>query len=89
MCLAIPGKLLDVTESDDPLFRSGRVSFEGIVKKIQLAYVPEAAPGDYVLVHVGFAMSRIDEEEAMKTLALLQELGEMDEEMQAMQTAEA
>jgi len=72
MCLAIPGKLLDVTESDDPLFRSGRVSFEGIVKKIQLAYVPEAAPGDYVLVHVGFALSVVDEAEARRTLAMFE-----------------
>ena len=73
MCLAIPGKLLDVTEGDDALFRTGRVSFEGIIKDIQLAYTPEAQPGDYVLVHVGFALSVIDEAKAQETLALLED----------------
>ena len=73
MCLAIPGKLLDVTEGDDALFRTGRVSFEGIIKDIQLAYTPEAQPGDYVLVHVGFALSVIDEAKARETLALLED----------------
>jgi hydrogenase expression/formation protein HypC len=75
MCLAIPGKLLDVTEGDDPLFRTGRVSFEGIVKEVQLAYTPKAQPGDYVLVHVGFTLSVIDEREAKKTLALIEDTG--------------
>ena len=75
MCLAIPGKLLDVKESDDPLFRTGRVSFEGIVKDIQLAYTPQARPGDYVLVHVGFAISVVNEAEAKKTLALVEDDG--------------
>ena len=75
MCLAIPGKLIEVSESDDdPLFRTGRVSFEGIVKEIQLAYTPEAKPGDYVLVHVGFALSVVDEEKAEKTLDMIEQL---------------
>jgi hydrogenase expression/formation protein HypC len=71
MCLAIPGKLLDVSEGGDPLFRTGRVSFAGIVKEIQLAYTPEARPGDYVLVHVGFAIATIDETEARRTLEMI------------------
>ena len=73
MCLAIPGKLLEVTEGDDPLFRTGRVSFEGIVKDIQLAYTPDAKPGDYVLVHVGFAISMVNEAEAKRTLELIED----------------
>ena len=77
MCLAIPGKLLDVTEGETPLFRSGRVSFEGIVKTIQLAYVPDATPGDYVLVHVGFAISVVDEAEARRTLAMIENSSEV------------
>jgi len=75
MCLAIPGKLIEVSESgDDPLFRTGRVSFEGIVKEIQLAYTPEAKPGDYVLVHVGFALSIVDETKARQTLEWIENL---------------
>ena len=72
MCLAIPGQVLDV-EGDDPLTRTGRVSFAGIVKRANLAYVPEARVGDYVLVHAGFALTVLDEEEALKTLAYLAE----------------
>lgn len=73
MCLAIPGKIISIQESDD-LMRSGKVSFGGIVKDINLAYVPEAKVGEYVIVHVGFALSTMDEEEAQKTLNLLQEM---------------
>jgi hydrogenase expression/formation protein HypC len=72
MCLAVPGKLLSI-EGDDPLTREGRVAFAGIVKPVNLAYVPEAKLGDYVLVHAGFAITVIDEAEAMKTLAYLAE----------------
>jgi len=72
MCLAIPGQILDI-EGSDPLLRSGRVSFAGIVKRANLAYVPEAKTGDYVLVHAGFALTVIDEAEALKTLAYLAE----------------
>jgi hydrogenase expression/formation protein HypC len=66
MCLAVPGKILSIegTDENDPLFLSGRVDFGGIVKQINLAYVPEAAIGDYVLAHAGFAISVIDEEQA-------------------------
>jgi hydrogenase expression/formation protein HypC len=72
MCLAVPGQLLSI-EGDDPLTRQGRVAFAGIVKQANLAYVPEAEVGDYVLVHAGFAITVIDETEAMKTLAYLAE----------------
>lgn len=68
MCLAVPGKLLSI-EGDDPLFRHGPVDFAGVVRDANLAYVPEAKPGDYVLVHAGFAIARIDEAEALQTLA--------------------
>ena len=67
MCLAIPGRLLD-TSGKDPLTREGRVSFAGVTKRINLAYVPDAHPGDYVVVHAGFAISVLDESEALKTL---------------------
>lgn len=72
MCLAVPGQLLAI-EGDDPLTREGRVSFAGIVKTANLAYVPEAQVGDYVLVHAGFALTVIDEDEALRTLAYLAE----------------
>lgn len=73
MCLAIPGKLLE-TNGDDPLLRSGKVSFGGLVKEVNLAYTPEAAVDDYVLVHVGFAISVIDETEARKVFEYLDEI---------------
>lgn len=73
MCLGVPGRVLSV--SDGPV-RMGRVDFGGVVRDVALAYVPEAQVGDYVLVHVGFALSRIDEEEAQSVLLLLAELGE-------------
>lgn len=72
MCLAVPGQLLSI-EGDDPLTRLGRVVFAGVVKQANLAYVPEARAGDYVLVHAGFAITVIDEAEALKTLAYLAE----------------
>ena len=77
MCLAVPGKLLSM-EGDDPLTRTGKVSFGGVVKSINLAYLPEAEVGDYVIVHVGFAISRLDEEEANKVFEYLREMGELD-----------
>jgi hydrogenase expression/formation protein HypC len=73
MCLAVPGKVLSVS-GDDPLLRMARVSFGGVVKDVSLAYVPEADVGDYVIVHVGFALNKVDEAEAMETLALLAQL---------------
>lgn len=76
MCLAIPGKILSV-DGDDPAFRSARVSFDGVVKEVSLALVPAAKTDDYVLVHVGFALNVIDEEEANRVLEDLRTLGEL------------
>ena len=78
MCLAVPGKILSI-EGDDPIFRRGRVNFGGIVKEVNLAYVPEATIGDYVVVHVGFALSIVDEAEAEKVFEYLREMGELEE----------
>ena len=72
MCLAVPGQVLSI-EGDDPLTRQGRVGFGGIVKRANLAYVPEARVGEYVLVHAGFAIAVLDEAEARRTLAYLAE----------------
>lgn len=77
MCLAVPGEVLEVI-GDDPLTRHGRVRFGGVVRDVNLAYVPEASVGDFVLVHVGFAISRIDAAQAARTLQYLDELGEVD-----------
>jgi len=74
MCVAVPGRLLDA-DGDDALMRQGRVAFGGIVKQANLAYVPEARPGDYVLVHAGFAIAVIDEREAARTLDFLAAAG--------------
>ncbi|MDA8249334.1 MAG: HypC/HybG/HupF family hydrogenase formation chaperone [Rhodospirillales bacterium] len=79
MCLAIPGQLLSV-EGNDPLTRQGRVSFAGLVKQANLAYVPDVKVGDYVLVHAGFAIAVIDQAEAVKTLDYLAEIGSEDVE---------
>ncbi len=76
MCLAVPGRLLSVT-GEDPLARVGRVDFGGIVKEINLAFVPEARVDDYVLVHVGFALTVIDESEAAQVFETLREMGEL------------
>ena len=77
MCLAVPGRILGVS-GDDPVTRVGRVDFGGVIKEINLAYTPEAQPGDYVRVHVGFALTIIDEAEAQRTLAYLQEIAALD-----------
>ena len=79
MCLAIPGKVLEVV-GDDPAFLRGKVDFGGIRKEVCFAYTPEVKPGNYVLVHVGFALEIIDEEEAQRTLQTFEELlGEIEE----------
>jgi hydrogenase expression/formation protein HypC len=78
MCLAIPGKLESI-EGIDPVLRSGKVNFGGIFKTVNLAYVPEAKIGDYVIVHVGFAISIVDEEEARKVFEYLKEMDELEE----------
>lgn len=78
MCLAVPGKIESI-EATDPIFRSGRVNFGGIIKQVNLAYVPEAKIGDYVLVHVGFAISTVDEAEAREVFEYLRQIGELAE----------
>ena len=74
MYLAVPGRIENI-DNTDPIFRTGKVCFGGIIKTINLACVPEARTGDYVLVHAGLAISVIDEEEARKTLDCLDEIG--------------
>lgn len=78
MCLGIPGKIVELTDTD-PINRSGRVSFGGILKQVNLAFVPEAEIGDYVIVHVGFAISKVDEEEARKIFEYLDQIDELEE----------
>jgi len=77
MCLAVPGKILSITGED--VLRSGTVSFGGIQKQVSLAYVPEANVGDYVIVHVGFAISIVEESEAQQTFEYLKQMGELAE----------
>jgi len=80
MCLAIPGKIESITGSNaNILNKMGRVSFGGIFKEVCLAYVPEAKVGDYVIVHVGFALSLVDQAEALKVFEYLKEMGELEE----------
>lgn len=79
MCLAIPGKILEIQELGP--MRVARVQFGGIVRQISLDFVPEAVLGDYVMVHVGFAISRVDAVEAERTYKLLQEMGALEAEL--------
>ena len=81
MCLAVPGRLVEIIDGGDVAFRVGKVDFGGIRKEINLAYVPEAEIGKYVLVHVGFAISVIYEEEAQRVFKYLEELGGLQEEL--------
>ena len=78
MCLAIPGKVLSVV-GEEPLSRTAKVDFGGIFKEVSLAYVPEAQIGDYVIVHVGFAISRLEESEANKVFQNLEAMDELAE----------
>lgn len=75
MCLAIPGKVLETEQEGES--RLGRVEFGGITRKVSLDLVPEAQVGDYVIVHVGFAISKLDEQEARRTLELLEQMGDL------------
>ncbi|MGM0381624.1 MAG: HypC/HybG/HupF family hydrogenase formation chaperone, partial [bacterium] len=75
MCLGIPGEIEEIKQEDE-LKRTARVSFGGVKKEINLAYLPEAEPGDYVIVHAGFAISKLDEQEAEETLHYLEEIEE-------------
>ncbi|WP_329170667.1 HypC/HybG/HupF family hydrogenase formation chaperone [Streptomyces decoyicus] len=78
MCLAVPGKVLDIEERDGT--RMATVDFGGVVKEVCLEYVPDLQVGEYAIVHVGFALQRLDEESARQTLALFEELGLLQEE---------
>jgi hydrogenase expression/formation protein HypC len=78
MCLGVPGKVLEVQENPVGM-TMGKVSFGGITKEVCLAYTPEARVGDYVVVHVGFAISKIDEAEAHRVFEFLEEMGELRE----------
>jgi hydrogenase expression/formation protein HypC len=79
MCLGIPGKITEIYERND--FQMGKIDFGGISKEVCLAYVPEAKVGDYALIHVGFAISLMDEDEAMETLKLIKEVTDFSEEL--------
>ena len=79
MCLAVPGRVLD-TDDCDPAFRTGNVDFCGVRKRVSFAYTPEVVPGDFVLVHVGFALRRVDAEEAARTFQDLRQIGVLEDE---------
>ena len=81
MCLGIPGKVLEIYEANGT--RMGRVDFSGIQKEVCLAYVPEVEVGDYTIIHVGFAITRLDEESALETLALFEQMNVLSEELNA------
>lgn len=74
MCLAVLGKIISINCEQEPLMRTGKVSFGGVMKEVSLAYVPEAKIDDYVIVHVGFALSILDPQEAERTLNYLQKI---------------
>ena len=79
MCLGIPGKVIEIYDSGG--LKMGKVDFGGVVRETCLAYVPEIEIGDYTVIHVGFAISQLSEEEAQATLELLRELGEFEQEL--------
>jgi hydrogenase expression/formation protein HypC len=79
MCLAVPGKIIEITPTPGSLM--GRVDFGGVVREVCLEAVPEAALGNYVIVHAGFALNILSEEEANETLAALRELGDIEAEL--------
>jgi hydrogenase expression/formation protein HypC len=81
MCLAVPGKVL--TKENIGGIEVGQVQFGGITRQVALGFVPEAQIGDYVMVHVGFAISRVDAEEAQRTYEILKELGTLEEELRS------
>ena len=79
MCLGIPGKVIEIYESDG--LKMGKVDFGGVTREACLAYVPEIETGDYTVIHVGFAISQLSEEEAQETLDLLRQIADLDEEL--------
>ena len=81
MCLSIPGKITEIYEEGS--LKMGKVDFGGVLKEVCLDYVPEAQTGQYVLIHVGFAISVLDEDEALETLGILREMASLDDELNA------
>lgn len=79
MCLAIPGKILEIHEADG--LRTGRLDFGGAIREACLTYVPEAKVGDYAIVHVGFAINMLSEEEALATLETIRQIADLDVEL--------
>ena len=79
MCLGVPGKIIEIYETEG--LRMGKIDFGGITREACLAYVPETEIGDYTIIHVGFAISRLSEEEAQATLEILNEIADIDEEL--------
>ena len=79
MCLAVPAKIISINATENELLRTGNVDFSGVQKEISLAYVPEAIVDDYVIVHAGFALSVLDEEEALASLQAFQDLAEFEQ----------
>ena len=79
MCLGVPGKVIEIYEANGT--RMGKVDFGGVSKEVCLAYVPEVEVGDYTIIHVGFAITRLDEQSAQESLALFREMGVLDEEL--------
>lgn len=79
MCLGVPGKIVDIYESGG--LQMGKIDFGGVTKECCLAYVPEAKVGDYTVIHVGFALNLLDEAEALETLALLRQIGAVEDEL--------
>ncbi|HED38404.1 MAG TPA: HypC/HybG/HupF family hydrogenase formation chaperone [Ignavibacteria bacterium] len=77
MCLAVPGKIKSIDESN-PDLKMAKVSFGGVTKEVCLQWLPDAEIGDYVLVHVGFALSKIDEKDALETINILKEMGDIE-----------
>jgi len=81
MCLAVPGRIISLSNTSDPFARTGRIDFAGVSREISLAYVPEATVGDYVIVHAGFALSVLDQEEARASLQAFRELDAAGEDV--------
>ncbi|MCX6641657.1 MAG: HypC/HybG/HupF family hydrogenase formation chaperone [bacterium] len=79
MCLAVPGKIVSIDDQDS-VMRMGKVSFGGIIKNVNLAYVAEAGVGDWVIVHAGFALNKLDESEALQVFEYLQQIGDLEPE---------
>lgn len=79
MCLAVPGKIIEIYETGD--LKMGKIDFGGAIREACLAYVPEAKVGDYTIIHVGFALNLLDEDEAQETLRLLRDISDLNNEL--------